>query len=404
MAALVQGYPQQSATTTMLQGRPASASGMIQASQPQQALQYGHTSQKRHSIHGLPGGNGAPTVYRGGSGPIQPYAFTATPSLNQGVSWQQPGGYRTNSSSSVPTIQSLEQHQAAGMRPRYSASASMTNLPTTASIHLQSALASRDDSSLPGPGNRRPTLPRLSQSSQSSGTSSQSSQTSQSSVGSVPAKLSPERYRRTAMRSTDSTNSTQLGGRVPAPPSGTSMMAVGQNYSSRNLSELRGAMPRNLQNRPNSMAGPLSRSAIDDMQLPRGHLQDDIKRVRRRSMPALDSAGVLNPLTPPEAKQSGEPARQEQSTRPKSADTERISGRIVNNLSIDGSIYVADTRVLNSDTRPSPRSAGSSSRPSSVSFCPSASKLHQCVVKSHASRWFASILDSLTEGALVRQP
>ncbi|KAK4456295.1 protein BNI4 [Podospora aff. communis PSN243] len=374
MAALVQGYPQQSATGTMLQGRPTSASGMLQASQSQQGAQYGHgSSQKRHSIHGLPNGLG-PVMYRGGSGPIQPYAFTSTPSLNQGASWEQFGSFRTNSAPSVPTMQTFDpRSQPSAARPRYSASASMTNLPSSAAIQLQAAVSSRDDSSLPGPGYRRPVaaMPRSSHSSSTSGSSSQSSQSSQSSVASAaPVKPSPERYRRVAMRSSDSTGAAQSSARVPAPPSGTGMVAVGQNHSSRVAPEQRGSGSRIQLARPNSIVGPLSGSAIDDMQLPRGYPQDDIKRFRRRSMPALDSAGVPRPLAPLAVKQPGESIRLEQSTRPRSEGADQHAARTGNNLSTDNSANVADARTASSDSRSSGRSAVSGSRPSSVS-CPS---------------------------------
>ncbi|KAK0623558.1 hypothetical protein B0T14DRAFT_183701 [Immersiella caudata] len=369
MAALVQGYPQQSATATMLQSRPTSASGMLQASQSQQSAQYGHSSsQKRHSIHGLPNGHG-PMMYRGGSGPIQPYAFTSTPSLNQGASWEQFASFRTNSAPSVPTMQTFDQRsQPSAARPRYSASASMTNLPSSAAIQLQAAVSSRDDSSLPGPGYRRPvTMPRSSHSSSTSGSSSQSSQSSQSSVASAaPVKSSPERYRRVAMRSSDATGAVQSSARVPAPPSGTGMVAIGQNYSSRALPEQHGSsMARSQLARPNSIVGPLSGSAIDDMQLPRGYPQDDIKRFRRRSMPALDSAGVPRPLAPLEAKQPGESIRLEQSTRPRSEGAEQHASRTSNNLSTDNSANVAHACAASSDSRSSARSAVSGSRPSS---------------------------------------
>ncbi|KAK1751760.1 hypothetical protein QBC47DRAFT_405775 [Echria macrotheca] len=362
MATLVQGYPQQSTTTTMLQTRPTSASGMLQASQPQQSGQYGNNSQKRHSIHGLPGGAAVPIAYRAAAAPIQPYAFTSTPSLNQGTPWQQFGSSRTNSAPSVPTTQTFDQNQYIAARPRYSASASLTNLPSSATVTSQNAFASRDDSVLPGPGSRRPPMPRLSQSSQSSGTSSQSSQTSQSSVGSAPSKLSPERYRRTAMRSPDQASSGQATGRTPAPPSGTSMTAVGQNYTTRNPLDQRGAVPRSVQNRPNSAIGPLTGSAVDDMPLSRPPQQDDVKRFRRRSMPALDSVGPFQPLAPQDVKR--ELKLSEQSTRPKSADTDQIARKNGGNLSVDGNANLADSRTASSDSRSSARSSGSTTTPS----------------------------------------
>ena len=76
MAALVQSYPQQS-TVTMLQTRPASSSGHF--SQNNRSHQRG-TSMPRN-VYGAD--SGAP--YRGQTAalPVAPYAFTATPSLQQ---------------------------------------------------------------------------------------------------------------------------------------------------------------------------------------------------------------------------------------------------------------------------------------------------------------------------------
>ncbi|KAK0711079.1 hypothetical protein B0H67DRAFT_273535 [Lasiosphaeris hirsuta] len=362
MAALVQGYPQQSGTVTMLQTRPTSASGMLQASQTQSNGQYGHgNSQHRHSIHGV----GTPMVYRGSSGPVQPYAFTSTPSLGQGAPWQQLSTFRTNSAPSVATVQQFDYNQVPATRPRYSASLSMTNLPSTATVnpqHPQQGVSSRDDSSLPAAGSRRPaTTPRS------------PSQLSQPSLApAAPIRISPERYRRTALRGSDSTGSgpgqQQPYGRIPAPPSGTGMAAVGQNYSSRIVPEQKNSMARNPQatlSRPNSSLASPSGSAVDDMQLPRGYPQGDVKRFRRRSMPALDSAGVPQPLTPPEVKQPGESTRLEQSARPKSAGPEYNPAKAANRLSVDGGVRVVHVRTTSTDSRSSGRSAGSNSRPSS---------------------------------------
>lgn len=82
-------------------------------------------------------------------------------------------------------------------------------------------------------------------------------------------------------------------------------------------------------------------------------------------MPALDSAGVPQPLTPPEVKQPGESTRLEQSARPKSAGPEYNPAKAANGLSVDGGVRVVHVRTTSTDSRSSDRSAGSSSRPSS---------------------------------------
>ncbi|KAK1826258.1 hypothetical protein QBC39DRAFT_27488 [Podospora conica] len=350
MAALVQGYPQQSSTATMLQTRPASASGMLQASHT--GMPYGHgASQKRHSMNALPGGvDGA--GYRGSSAPIQPYAFTATPSLHQAAPWQQYGSFRTNSAPVVPSLQTFEYSQPIASRPRYSASASLTNLPSTIATNSPTSVSSRDDLSIPGPNSRRFNT-RSSQSSQASASSTQSSQSSFGQAAS--ARASPERYRRSALRGSDPTNSGsgQGGGRAPATTSGAGRVAVGQNYGVRNMARFNRAM------------GAQSGSAVDDMQFARVYPQDDSFRFRRRSMPALDSAGarpVLAPLTP---KQPEESTRLEQTGRPKSTGSDQTAAKAAIYSSLNSNPVVHHARAGSSDSRSSVRTTGSNSRPSS---------------------------------------
>ncbi|KAK3368050.1 hypothetical protein B0H63DRAFT_67027 [Podospora didyma] len=375
MAALVQGYPQQSGTVTMLQTRPTSASGMLQPAQVQSGSHYGHAgSQQRNSIHGFPSGAVSSGSYRGSSGPIQPYAFTNTPSLTPAAQWQQFRTYRTSSTPAVPTMQTFEYNQAAAGRPRYSASVSMTNLPSTGALGVQGGASARDDSILPVPGsNRRAATAPRQQPPQMNGASS-----SQPSLAPVaPVRVSPERYRRTAMRSVDS-GSQSLGqlahGAVSAAPSGSGVAAVGQSYGSRNVPDQKARSQQASQlNRPNSIA-LVPGSAADDMQVPASsQSQDDIKKFRRRSMPALDSAGFSQPPTPPEVKQPEESTRLEHSACPNSADRDQkaAAGVVISNnnnsLAVDrSSANPAHVRAGSSDSRSSGRSSGASSNNSSA--------------------------------------
>ncbi|KAK5664042.1 hypothetical protein OQA88_256 [Cercophora sp. LCS_1] len=82
-------------------------------------------------------------------------------------------------------------------------------------------------------------------------------------------------------------------------------------------------------------------------------------------MPAFDSAGVPQPLTPPEVKQPVDSSRLEQSVRPKSAETGRNAARVGNNNLLVESGANVDPRATSSDSRSSARSGGSGSRPSS---------------------------------------
>ncbi|KAL2259948.1 hypothetical protein VTK26DRAFT_6195 [Humicola hyalothermophila] len=283
MAALVQGYPQQSGTATMLQARPSSASGMLQTIQAQPGTQYVSSSSQRNSIHGLPATATTPVVYRGGSSPVQPYAFTSTPSLNPTTQWQQARTQRTSSSPAVPTIQSLDYLQPAVARPRYPASVSMTNLPSTANPTLVPSVGHRDDSALPTPGALR---------------NAPSPRSQPSAVPATPTRAPPERYRRSALRNND-----PVGSGPGLPQQGMNPTSGMTANNSRTMTEEKPLSQSRVPNSssfisPNSVGGSSSRPVIDDIGLPRLQTQDEIKRVRRRSMPALDSPGFSLHLTP----------------------------------------------------------------------------------------------------------
>lgn len=370
MAALVQGYPHQSGTVTMLQARPSSSSAMLPTVPAQSSAQYMQGGSQRNSIHGLPAGAAAPVVYRGGSTPVQPYAFTSTPSLNPTTQWQKVRSHRTSSSPAIPTIQTLDYLQPAVARPRYTASASMTNLPSTGAISLTGAGA-RDDSAAQLSGTQRAAATaRQQQASQMNGGSSLPPTAS-----TAQPRVAPERYRRTALRGPDS------GHQPQGAASGQETVAGGKPGNSRNGQDQKSTMlhsPQALQtNRPNSFVGPTSGTAVDDM----GHGQapGEFKRIRRRSMPALDSAGFSTPLTPPELKQPGEPKRLERSAVAKNAAKENKNVKTGNNnLAVDKKTTGVDSRATSSDSRSSGRSsvASSASRASSVSTCP-------CIDQSH---------------------
>lgn len=283
MAALVQTYPQQSGTVTMLQTRTGSSSAMMPG-QPQSNQQYG-AQQQRNSFHGMAGGSTAPMTYRGSAAPIQPYAFTSTPNLNQTTQWQQPHpAFRTSSSSAVPTVQTLE-NQNGYPRTRHSTNASMPNLPMNISPG-----GSRDDTALPPPGARRGSS--NSSRPQSAYFSSSTVQTSVTSAS--PSKAQPDRYRRPAVRVADGSTSVPQGhSGGSAAPSGSGMASVSHLYTPPpNATKERRPSPQSL-GRPNSFYAKVPGS-VDDMQLYR--TQEDSKRIRRRSMPALDAHEMPKPL------------------------------------------------------------------------------------------------------------
>jgi hypothetical protein len=349
MAALVQSYPQQSGTVTMLQTRPASTASMLPTSPSQVNQQYmGGSQQQRNGFHAVPSGMGGPSMYRASPSPIQPYAFTSTPSLNTNTQWQQFGGFRTSSSPTVPTIQSLDQGN--GGRPRYVASTSMTNLAYNPTMGLGKS-GSRDDSSI-RPARTVTTAPRP-QSAYMSGTSTQLSF-----VQTAPVKASPDRYRRPAAQQPRVQNS--------APPSGSGMSSVSHLYSSQGGSDQKRPNIPSLPSRPRSSYIPGPGSAADDMQLQHQPSQEEGKRLRRRSMHTLDSADYPKPLTPQVFSSPEESSRLQSAASPKNADKEQKTLRLV---PASGAVDT-NMRVRNgsSESLVSTRSTPSSnSRPSSVS-------------------------------------
>ncbi|KAI1866999.1 hypothetical protein JX265_007575 [Neoarthrinium moseri] len=306
MAAMIQTFPQQTGTITLLQTRPSSASGIMpghsQHSQPQPGQQYGANPQvHRNSSYGVPGAVGGQTSYRGISGgPVQPYAFTSTPALGNGGQWQTYGALRTTSTPSLPTMQMGGSLVAA--RPQYQTTASTNNLPSNA--RMAPAVrhgASRDDMSLPS----------LATGQQSSTHGSAAGQLTFAQV--VSGKAAPERYRRTSPRTASATDSSssqssQSQGSGSALPSGSGMATVVHLYNPRAMPNL-APIPRNsatLAPRPHSTYIP--GMAVDDMVVPRQPTDEELKRMRRRSMHSFDSSDYPTPLTPQEFKQQTEDA------------------------------------------------------------------------------------------------
>lgn len=263
MAAVIQSFPSQSGTVTMLQARTASASGSGM-SPAHQSQQYGAPQQHRNYHTSV--ATTAPMSYRGSAAPIQPYAFTSTPSLTPPGQRQPHPNSRSSSSSAVPTTHTFID-QNGYPRSRHVANASLPNLPMNM-VHG----GSRDDSSLPPPMARRGSATPRPQSAYFASSTVQTSFTSAS-----PAKSQPDRYRRPSHRGTD----------TGSPGQQTSPTASGPNQ----IKERRPS-PSNL-SRPNSFHTKVPGS-VDDMQL--GRDPDEPKKFRRRSMPALDAANVPKSL------------------------------------------------------------------------------------------------------------
>jgi hypothetical protein len=255
MAALVQTYPQQTGTITMLQTRPTANSAMM-APQTQPTHQFAGASQAPRSTYHA----AAAPIYRGNAVPVQPYAFTTTPSLTPAMQWQQPyGTYRTNSSPAVPIAQGhdyIHTHR------------SSRSMPMNQGYINQMGIGqggSRDDSAIVQARNIIP-APRP------------HSAAYLSVAGQAPAaqptsgKAAPDRYRRPSgqsaqhARSQSSTHAPSLG------------MAYGQNNSSPTLAA-----------RPTSMYAAGTSRSKDDMSLYRQASMEDIQR-RQQSLRSNSSS------------------------------------------------------------------------------------------------------------------
>lgn len=307
MAALVQSFPQQFPTITMLQARPSTASGPFQTGG--QTQQQSRTSQMPRNVYNLSTGGMAPTSYRGHTSmaPIAPYAFTSTPVVTNSPNplRQNPTTphLRTeNRTSSAPIIPHTQQTHSAGAwnQPRqrqsvpFSASTPTADSSSSASAPSQQALT-RDDFAV----NTQRTVPAMPR--------------PQSSIelglpdinpsGTInPAKPSPDRYRRNNRRA--DTNVPVTGGQTSggsALPSGSGMATVGHLYNQSMGSPAVHSQPsyRGSPLPPNQdgmhhhalQAKPISK---DDSILRRQSSSELAKRYRRRSVSSLDAGEYAN--------------------------------------------------------------------------------------------------------------
>jgi hypothetical protein len=244
MAALVQTYPQQTATVTMLQTRPASSTGMIPNTQGQNGHQYAGTSQTPR--YAAP----SPTGYRGSSAPVQQYAFTSTPTLNHAQTWQ-PQQTQPSRTYNPNANYGGRQFSSSGTNMQYNGMG-------------VGQTGARDDSAIPQRRNVVP-APRP-HSAFLAGPTQPASPTSQS-------KAAPDRYRRSLAPQQNQHGRSQS----TAVPVNAGMPTANQLYNGPNPS--RSAIP----NRPNSFYNAMPGMSAEDMQF--AHMEDP-NRSRRRSVRA----------------------------------------------------------------------------------------------------------------------
>ena len=308
MAALVQTYPQQSSTVTMLQTRPSSASGILQtSSQNTPHHQYPVNPSHRNSYHGISNGAGM-SNYRGA--PIAPYAFTSTPNLAMPGQRVQNGPHvrQDQRTSSAPIIPTFESGQAAN-RSRYPAAASVSTTSSSSSefSSLSQKSGSKNDSATPGTTHNIGNNPRPFSTIITTAAQTLTPPTAQA------VKASPDRYRRPNNRRADSSNGQQTTSQLSS--TGSAMPNVMQFYGS---STQQGMPIVDTTQRFNIQIPQLSKQApnvtattgvaADDMQFNRHNSQGQAKRYRRRSIHTIDTGDynqdVLKSI-PPGLQQQG---------------------------------------------------------------------------------------------------
>ncbi|RYP06406.1 hypothetical protein DL765_009491 [Monosporascus sp. GIB2] len=302
---------------------------MAGTSQAPSGQQYGGHSHRNSFSGRLPVNVGGQTAYRGNTaGPIQPYAFTSTPSLaSNGQRQQQYGGHKAPTSpSNQPVVQMVDAGPAAASRPstvrQFSAQAAGTGQPTFAQV--------------------------------------------------AAAKASPERYRRPAPKHTDSSHGVMQQPSQPpgsALPSGSGMATVVHLYNPAMTTDRKAAIPRNsaqlASNRPHTAYGTVLGTSVDDIHVPRLSSEEDVKRFRRRSLHSIDFSNYPNPMTPQELKQVGDSLRAEAPTSRKKTSSldkeQKAVARVVALPAVEKNPI--STRGGSSESLDSSRS--SNSRPSS---------------------------------------
>lgn len=292
MAALVQTFPQQTNTVTMLHTRPSSASGILptpsQGGQSHHQFHNGHSQMHRNSFHGM---NNI-TNYRGHTAvtPVSPYNFSAAPQLAMPAQRIQGPHLRLEQrTSSAPVIPSFQGEAHPVNRSRYPAAPSVSTTSSSSSDLSSNRSGAKDESALTG---LRPANATIFSSTSVTNASSPSMPS--------PTKAVPDRYRRPNNRRSESTTSLQS-------PSSQSSLANMPNVMQFYGTSAQQAQPMvqfqgfNTQNLPLDKFSTTSAGPTDDMQLRRNSPQEQTQKYRRRSIHTIDATDYahngVNPLS-----------------------------------------------------------------------------------------------------------
>jgi hypothetical protein len=307
MAALVQSFPQQAATVTMMSPGPSSPGGYQPGpSRQSHSHQPPRSSQLSQTMYG--GAIPSVGVYRGqtSQSPVAPYAFTTTPALTNTTNLphaQSSPQLRQENRAPSSTASSYGQGNNQGTSgERQSNSMSKPHLPSpvTESPRRGREMMSKDDSALST--NRRIISPAPRP---LSSLAISNSMPFPPPVGvHSSAKPSPERYRRPNRRPELTGPASSFGAGTPAQPGsvippGTGAVPVGGNISDQSSQQSTLAPSRLQHSRSSSGLSSTERpvqvrtASVDDMQLNRQPLAELAKRYRRRSTSGLDTVDLV---------------------------------------------------------------------------------------------------------------
>lgn len=304
MAALVQAFPQQPGTSTMLQTRPSSSSGPFPvSSQPQQHQPNSrNTPMARNMYHG----GGSSGNHRGHqtSAPVAPYAFTSTPGLsNTGSSHTRHNSApflrtenRTASAPSVPHGQHDTTMNGGPPRLHLSAAGSVSNSSSSTTSSIRSH-GSKDDSAIPTrQQNPVQTSPRPLSVNFSS---SSSSLLHSSPTTTTPTKTFPERYRRGQKKNEAAqapTNKAAAPSAAPANSPGSELTPPAQIYSQPAQSDSNSSL-KTYQTFRDMVGNSPSHTRVASADGPpkdKTHQTELAKRYRRRSLGSLETTAQIN--------------------------------------------------------------------------------------------------------------
>ena len=282
MAALVQSYPQQSSTVTMLQTRPASASGILQpTSQSQSHHQFSSNTSHRNSFHGI--GAMQLSNYRGQSAmtAVAPYSFAGSAGMSMGGQWSNTPHLQSNQrTTSAPIVPNSHQHDGGhGRGPRYPAQLSVSTTSSSSSdlSSFSHRSGSKDDSVIAGTARVATRAPRP----QSTFITSTSTPNLAPPILMTSGKAAPDRYRRPGNRRNDSSTNMPASSHV----STASIPNVVSFYGN----AAQAAKPDSLKLNIPQFSGQASGT---DTQLGQVGPQDQsaAKRYRRRSIHSMDAS------------------------------------------------------------------------------------------------------------------